>query len=132
MHPLLRDVNDMGELQSEHPENFSGRLMMFGPQCLMICICVIIAITICSFMNMAEQAKAKPNEVPPHFFLVAYRKFIFNTSIFLKMYPYTSTSPSLLDATLPEMFPPVKVSISVNYSSSKNNANFVASVISVF
>ncbi len=68
MHPLLRDINDMGEFRSEHRGNFTYRVTMLGAWWCSFCCWIMAAIMLYGLLHIVEQAKAKPKEIPPFFF----------------------------------------------------------------
>ena len=64
MHSLLRDINDMGELRSEHPGNLTYWLFVFKSWFCGTCACGAVVITICVLFGV------DPNDVSIDSFLV--------------------------------------------------------------
>ena len=77
MHSLLRDVNDMGELRSEHPGNFTYWLCVFEAWVCGGSVCFGIVVLASHLWNIMEHAKAKPEEAPPLFLLLVCGGWLF-------------------------------------------------------
>ena len=64
MHSLLCDINDMGELRSEHPGNLAYWVTVFFYLFVAFCMCFMIAMIPFWLLDILKQAHAKPEEMP--------------------------------------------------------------------